>query len=399
MRISDVRTVIIGTSWRNLIMVKATTDEGVYGVGEATTQNREEGVAGYLQGLFQRFVLGADPLRIEDLANRMFRDEFWRGGVIAMSGMSAVEMACWDILGKVTHQPVYQLMGGACWDRLKAYANGWYQTETRTPDEFARLAGEVVRKGYKALKVDPFGPGFYELDHTEFDRSIQIVAAIRDAVGPEFEIHVEGHGRFTPATALALARALAPCRPSWFEEPVPPENLGALRRVVEGSPIPIATGERIFGHFEYGRLFQHAVPDIVQPDITHAGGFLGLKKIAAMADAHYVTVAPHNANSPFCTAATAHACAPMTNFKTLEVFDDFQEPWLWDVFSGVPRVVDGYLPLPSGPGVGADFNEDAAREHPLVQGFFNLFEPGWERRRFSRDSTAPAAMRPKPSRR
>ena len=305
-----------------------------------------------------------------------------------MSGLSAVEIACWDILGKVTRQPVYQLLGGACWNRLKAYANGWYQTDTRTPEEFARLARDVARRGYKALKVDPFGPGFYELEYEEFDRSVQIVAAIREAVGAEFEIHMEGHGRFTPATALALARELAPYRPSWFEEPVPPENLEALRRVIEGSPVPIATGERVFGHFEYGRLFQHAVPDVVQPDLTHAGGFLGLKKIAAIADAHYVTVAPHNANSPFCTAATAHACAAMTNFKTLEVFDDFQEPWLWDVFTGVPRVVDGYLPLPAGPGIGADFNEDAAREHPYVQGFFNLFEAGWEQRRFSRSITA-----------
>jgi galactonate dehydratase len=395
MRITDARTVVIGTSWRNLILVKVTTDEGVYGVGEATTQNREEGVVGYLRGLFKRFVLGANPLRIEDLANHMYRDEFWRGGVVAMSGLSAVEMACWDILGKVTGQPVYQLLGGACWDRLKAYANGWYQTETRAPAEFARLSKGVRRKGYTALKVDPFGPGFYELEPEEFDRSVEIVAAIRDAVGPRFEIHVEGHGRFTPAQALALARALAPSRPSWFEEPVPPENLEALRRVVEASPVPVATGERVFGHVEYGRLFQHVVPDIVQPDLAHAGGFLGLKKIAAMADAHYVTVAPHNANSPFCTAATAHACAAMTNFKILEVFDDFQEPWLWDIFSGVPRVVDGCLPLPSGPGIGADLNEDAAREHPYVQGFFNLFEAGWERRRFSRDGPAPAARRAK----
>src|ERR1700737_180449 len=288
MRISDARTVVIGTSWRNLIMVKVTTDEGVYGVGEATTQNREEGVVGYLQGLFKRFVLGANPLRIEDLVNHMYRDEFWRGGVIAMSGLSAVEMACWDILGKVTGQPVYQLLGGACWDRLKAYANGWYQTETRAPAEFARLSKDVRRKGYTALKVDPFGPGFYELEPEEFDRSVEIVAAIRDAVGPRFEIHVEGHGRFTPATALALARALAPYRPTWFEEPVPPENLEALRRVVEASPVPIATGERVFGHVEYGRLFHLGVRDMSPRDIAHAGGFLGLKKIAAMADAYYV---------------------------------------------------------------------------------------------------------------
>ena len=393
MRVSDVRTIIVGTSWRNLIIVKVITDEGVYGIGEATTQNREEGVAGYLQGLFRRFVLGADPLRIEDLATRMFRDEFWRGGVIAMSGMSAVEMACWDILGKVTNQPVYQLFGGACWDKLKTYANGWYLTETRTPEEFGRLARQVVEKGYRALKVDPFGAGFYELTPEEFDRSIAIIAAIRESVGAGCEILVEGHGRFTPATALALARAMVPYRPTWFEEPVPPENLEALRRVVESSPIPVATGERIFGHFEYARLFQHAVPDIVQPDITHEGGFLAMKKIAAMADGHYVTVAPHNANSPFCTAATAHACAAMTNFKILEVFDDFQEPWLWDVFTGVPRVVDGYLPLPSGPGIGADINEDAAKEHPFKPGFFNLFESGWEKRRFTSSGEGPSVSR------
>ena len=381
MKIVDVKTFVMGTAWRNLIYVKVHTDEGLTGVGEATVQNREEGVVGYLDGLARRHVLGSDPFNIEDLWLRMYRDEFWRGGVIATSGMSAIEIACWDIVGKAVGQPVYRLMGGQVRDRIKAYANGWYTGE-RTPEEFAERARLVAAKGYKALKVDPFGNAYYEMERKEKLMAVALIEAIRDAVGPDIEILIEGHGRLTPATAIEMARELAPFNPAFFEEPVPPENLDAMAKVAAHITIPLATGERYYTRYDYWRLLQAQVADIIQPDIIHCGGLLEAKKIAAMADANYVTVAPHNSNGPITTAVSTHFAACTTNFKILEVFDDFAEPWVVEAVPGTPRVIDGYLPLPTGPGLGVDVNEAVMAEHPYrKEVFFNEYAMDWHKRR------------------
>jgi galactonate dehydratase len=381
MKIVDVKTFVMGTAWRNLIYVKVYTDEGLTGVGEATVQNREEGVIGYLDGLVRRHVVGSDPFNVEDLWLRMYRDEFWRGGVIATSGMSAIEIACWDIIGKVVGQPVYRLMGGQVRDRIKAYANGWYTGE-RTPEEFAERARLVVAKGYKALKVDPFGNAYYEMERKEKLMAVALIEAIRDAVGPDVEILIEGHGRLTPATAIEMARELAPFNPAFFEEPVPPENLDAMAKVAAHITIPLATGERYYTRYDYWRLLQAHVADIIQPDIIHCGGLLEAKKIAAMADANYVTVAPHNSNGPITTAVSTHFAACTVNFKILEVFDDFAEPWVVEAVPGTPRVIDGYLPLPTGPGLGVDVNEAVMAEHPYrKEAFFNEYAVDWHKRK------------------
>ena len=229
MKITAVEPVVLGTSWRNLIFLKVKTDEGLVGIGEATLQNREEGVLGYLQGAVRRHVLGSDPFNIEDLWLRMYRNDFWRAGVIATTVMSGIEIACWDIIGKALGQPVWRLLGGRCHDRVKAYANAWYTVE-RKPEEFARRVQVVLDKGYRALKVDPFGPGALELSREEKVRSVELIAAIREAIGPEVEIFVEMHGRFSAATAIELARLLEPYRPGWIEEPCPPEDIPSLDR-------------------------------------------------------------------------------------------------------------------------------------------------------------------------
>ncbi len=163
---------------------------------------------------------------------RMYRNDYARAGEIAMSAIATIEIACWDIVGQALGKPVYQLLGGAVRDRIKAYANGWYTVE-RTPDEFHQAAKRVIEKGYRALKLDPFGAGFYELDRAEKNKAIALVEAVRDAVGPDTELLIEMHGRFNPATAVAMARELEPFKPAWIEEPVPPENLVALKRTAE----------------------------------------------------------------------------------------------------------------------------------------------------------------------
>jgi galactonate dehydratase len=383
MKITAVEPLVLGTSWRNLIFLKVSTDDGLVGFGECTIQNREEGVLGYLPGAVRRHVLGSDPFNVEDLWLRMYRNDFWRGGVIATSVMSGIEVACWDIIGKAVGQPVWRLLGGRCHEKIKAYANAWYTVE-RTPQEFAQRVKVVLEKGYKALKVDPFGPGAMELSRAEKIRSVELVAAIRDAVGPDVEIFVEMHGRFSAHTAIEIARMMEPYQPGWIEEPCPPEDIPSLQKVAAQVQIPVATGERYFTHYGFREVLESGAVDILQPDIIHAGGILDMKKIAAMADARSIMLAPHNSNGPVCTAASVHFDFCTTNIKVQECFDDFSEPWVVDAVPGTPRPQDGYFHLPQGPGLGISLNEDLIKEHPFQEGFFNLFAADWHRRQFGK---------------
>lgn len=379
MKISRVTPLVMGTSWRNLTFLKVETDEGLVGWGEARMNNRTDALLGYLQGATQRHLLGTDPFNIEDLVRRMFFTDFGRVGEIVATGIALAEIACWDIVGKALGQPVYRLLGGAVRDRIKAYANGWYTVE-RTPEEYAAAAKKVVARGYRALKFDPFGAGFYEMEREERLRSIALVEAVRSAVGPEMEILIEMHGRFSPATAIALSRELEPFQPTWVEEPVPPDNLAALAKAAQQIHIPVATGERLHTRFEFRELFALQAADIIQPDITHLCGLLEAKKLCATADTHYMTVAPHNVGGPVSTAAALHLAASTPNFKIQEHFNDFADAFVKEAASGVPEVQDGYFALPGGPGLGVTVNEDAIAAHPMREGFFSLFVDDWQKR-------------------
>ncbi len=379
MKISDVKTYVVGTEWRNLTFVKVITDEGLEGIGEVRMLNHTDALLGYFAEAVPNHILGHDPSNIEELVQKMFRNDFARAGEIAMSAIATVEMACWDIMGKSLNQPVYKLLGGAVRNRIKAYANGWYTVE-RTPEEFHAAALKVTAKGYKALKFDPFGSGFYELDFTERGRVIELVEAVRSAVGPDVEILIEMHGRFNPATAIGMARELERFNPSWLEEPVPPENIAALKKAAEKINIPIATGERIHTRFEFRELIESQAADYIQPDISHFGGLLETKKLAAWAENYYILVAPHNVGGPVSTAAALHFAASTPNFKIQEHFNDFADEWVKTTAPGNPEVIDGYFALPQGPGLGVTLNEDAVQAHPRQNVFFNLFAENWHRR-------------------
>lgn len=387
MKITKVTPLVMGTTWRNITFVKVETDEGLCGVGEARVINRTEAVLGYLTEAVPRYVLGSDPFEIERLTQRMFREDYGRTGEIVMTGMALIEIACWDIIGQALGQPVYRLLGGAVRDKIKAYANGWYTVE-RTPAEFYAAAKRVLAKGYRALKFDPFGAGFYELDRAEKNRVVGLVEAVRDAVGPEVDLLVEMHGRFNPVTAIELTRELAPFKPEWVEEPVPPENLAALKKAAEAiAPlgIPVATGERLHTLYEYRELFELQAADIIQPDITHFGGILNVKKLAAWAETYYILVAPHNVGGPVSTAAALHLAACTPNFKIQEHFNDFAEAYVKEAAPGLPEVVDGYFALPSGPGLGVSLNENLIRAHPYQKIHFNLFADDWHKRQATVD--------------
>lgn len=381
MRIVDLKTFVVGAAWRNLIFIRLDTDEGISGCAEATSHNKTRAVFGYLEEARQRYVIGTDPFDTEQLFARMFRLDYSYAATVQTTVISAVEIACWDIVGKALGQPVWRLLGGKCRESIPAYANGWYSV-AREPKQFAEKAREVVQRGYRALKFDPFGAGGLELSGAERSLATSLVEAVRDAVGPEVELFIEAHGRFSPATAVSMARLLEPFNPAWYEEPVPPEDIEALLFVKNHSGVPIATGERCYTRYGFRELVERRAADILQPDVIHAGGFLETKKIAAMAEPCYMLMAPHNSAGPGCTAASVHLAACTTNFKIQETFDDFSEPWLQEAVRGAPQVRDGHFELPDKPGLGIELDEEVIWAHPPRDGFFNLWDPQWHRRSF-----------------
>lgn len=379
MKISDLSTHVLGTPWRDLTYVVLTTDEGLVGVGETRMINHTEALRGYLAEATTNHVLGSDPFDIESLVQRMKFGDYGRSGEIVMSGIACVEMACWDIVGKALGQPVWRLLGGKVRDKVKAYANGWYTVE-RTAEEFHGAAGRVVERGYDALKLDPFGPGRAELDPPETRRSIELIEAVRDAIGPDRELMLEMHGRFAPHEALRLASLAAPFQPAWIEEPVPPANLRSLARVAARVDLPVATGERIHDRTEFRELFELQAADIIQPDIGHLGGILETRKLASTAETHDVLVAPHNVAGQVLTAANLHLAACTPNFKVQEYFNDFADEHVKHAAPGLPEVVDGWFELPNAPGLGVELDLDFIAEHPRVGAHFDLWAPDWHKR-------------------
>ncbi|WP_026922340.1 mandelate racemase/muconate lactonizing enzyme family protein [Glycomyces arizonensis] len=380
MRITHLTTHVVGTPWRNLTYVQVHTDEGLTGVGETRMLGHTDALLGYLKEAERNHVAGSDPFAIEDLVGRMKRNDYARPGEVMSSGIAAVEMACWDIKGKALGVPVWQLLGGKVRDRIPAYANGWYTVE-RNPEDFHAAAKKVVARGYRALKVDPFGAGRAELDWPESRRAISLIEAVRDAIGEDAELFLEMHGRFSPSTAIRLAQAAAPFRPGWVEEPVPPENLKALKKVSDHLDLPVATGERIHDRAEFRELFELQAADVIQPDIGNMGGLWETRKLAATAETHFVLIAPHNVGGPVQTAASVHLAAVTPNFKIQEHFNDFADSGIKAVAPGAPEVDDeGFFPLPTAPGLGVEFDPEAAAATPQDRAKFNLFADDWHKR-------------------
>ncbi|GAA4521379.1 mandelate racemase/muconate lactonizing enzyme family protein [Actinoallomurus oryzae] len=393
MRITRLSTHVVGTPWRNLTHVLVHTDEGLTGVGEARMLGHTDALLGYLAEAERNHIAGSDPFDTEDLVRRMKYGDYGRAGEIVMSGIACVEMACWDIVGKALGQPVWRLLGGKVRDRIKAYANGWYTVE-RTPEAFHAAAEKVVERGYRALKLDPFGNGHFELDHAETLRSVSLVEAVRDAIGPEADLLVEMHGRFNPATAIRLAGLLRPYAPGWIEEPCPPENPRALAKVSAHTDLPIATGERIHDRIEFRELFDLQAVDVIQPDISHIGGIAETRKLAATAETHYVLIAPHNVGGPVLTAANLHLAACTPNFSIQEHFNDFADAAIKQVAPGLPEVVDGYFTLPQEPGLGVTLDVEACARFPRQRAKFDLFAEDWHLRDPERTGTHDATTGP-----
>jgi galactonate dehydratase len=380
-KIVDLRVTVVGAPWRELVFTELTTDTGLTGVSEVRMVNKTDTLVACIGELAPRYVLGADPFDVERLAWNVQRAEYGRPGEVTQSALSAFDVACWDLMGQSLGVPVWKLLGGKFRERVPAYANGWYQSE-REPAAIAALASRVVGRGYRAMKLDPFGAASAELPAADRRRAESIVKAVRDAVGPDAAILIEMHGRFTPATAARVAAMLEVYDPEWIEEPVPPDNTAALQRVRASTRIPIATGERAHTIGEIRECVESGAADIVQADLTHFGGFRPMKQLAGWADAHYLLLAPHNVCGPVGTIANVHFGVATPNYKLLEHFNDFADPWVQELVDRAPVVdhADGCFALPERPGLGVVLNHDACAAHPRTGGRLKLFEAGWERR-------------------
>jgi len=361
MKVTDIKPFVVDCFRTNWVFVKVYTDDGIDGVGEATLEYKEKALLGALEHI-KEYLVGKDPLQIEKHWHAIYRDAYWRGGPVLMSALSAVEMALWDILGKALNVPVYQLLGGKATEKVRIYVNGWF-SGAKEPEEFGEKAAIAVQRGITAMKWDPFGKNYLNISNSDLDKALRCVAAVREAAGDQVDLLIEGHGRFNIPTAVKIAKELEPFKPMLFEEPVPPDNLNALKEVKDKSPVPISAGERLYTRWDYLNMFDLMAADYIQPDISHAGGIMELKKIAAEAECRYIAFAPHNPSGPVANAATLQLAATCPNFEILEImYSDVV--WRKDVTNEALTYENGYMMIPDKPGLGIELNEEACLAHP-----------------------------------
>jgi galactonate dehydratase len=355
LKITDVKLFLIGSGTRNFCIVKVDTDQGISGIGEAYSCGPDAAIVEVVKD-FKGWLVGQDPRNIEHLYSMMVNFTRFPGGLVVNAAISGIEHALWDIAGKAAGLPVYMLLGGKCRDKIRTYQSAG------NPETAKRL---VEKYGYTAIKMRPQPEGDNSKPYNEITRGAAArVKAMRDILGPDVDIGCDIHARFFEVTRAArLAAAIAPYNPMWLEEPIRPENEHAMKKLADRVTIPLASGECNYQRHEFRRLLELGALDIIQPDICLCGGIMEMKKIAAMAEAHYVTVAPHNPMGPVANAVNVHFAASTPNFFILEYHPD-DEGVRKDLLKEPLMVKDGYIPLPTKPGLGVELNEDAIRKYP-----------------------------------
>jgi galactonate dehydratase len=387
MKITDVQTRIVNLHFRNVIFVTVETDDGITGISETVMKRKTLTVEQSIHEL-KRYLIGKDPTEIEDHWEKMYRDSFWVGGPLHSTAISAIDCALWDILGKACGLPVYKLLGGPTRKRILVYC---HCPSGESPEEFASNVKECVNFGYRAVKTTL--PVFYgggsasefangsnysgtngEIDRcwkeTEYlDRSVfrrirEYFLAAREAVGPSIGLAVDCHGRLSLKQAIGLARQLEDLDLMFLEEPVPPENAEVLKIVQRETAVPIAAGERWVTLYGVREFLEKQAVDLLQCDIVNAGGISGMRKIAALAEAYYIAMAPHNPNGPVATAINVHFAASIPNFYILETIGRSDDLLFAEIVKDPPRFNCGHLELPTDPGLGMELNSSAFGRYP-----------------------------------
>jgi len=381
MKITDVKTYVVenppphygGLYW---VFIKLTTDNGVEGFGEAySVPFHPQVVSRMIEDVGERYVMGSDPFKIERLWRIVYSSGYTQRPDLSIMGvLSAIEMACWDIIGKELNRPVYELLGGRVHEKLRSYTYLYPQKSDEKdvyndPELASERAAEYVKQGFTAVKFDPVRPYSAfdprQLSLEALENAEKYVKSVREAVGCKCDLLIGTHGQMTTSSAIRLAKRLEKFDPLWFEEPVPPENVEEMARVARSTSIPVATGERLATKYEFARLLEKQAASILQMALGRVGGILEAKKIAGMAEAHYAQIAPHLYCGPIEGAANIQidTCSPnfliQEGIKTWGGFhaEILQEPVIWE---------EGYIIPPTKPGLGVELNEEVAAKHPYT---------------------------------
>jgi len=363
MKITKMETFVVPPRW---LFLKIETDEGITGWGEPIVEGKAHTVKAAVEEL-SGYLIGKNPLDIEDHWQAMYRGGFYRGGPILMSAIAGIDQALWDIKGKFHQAPVYQLMGGACRSKIKVYS--WIGGDR--PSDVGEAAARAKAQGFTAVKMNGTEELQYVDTHEKIDQVLERVAAVRSAVGSHFGIGIDFHGRVHKPMAKVLAKELEAFRPMFIEEPVLPENNEALREIARAAQIPIATGERMFSRWDFKGLLSDGYVDIIQPDVSHAGGITECKKIASMAEAYDVALAPHCPLGPIALAACLQVDATCHNAFIQEQslgihYNQGNDLLDYIVDPSVFAYTNGFVAIPNGPGLGIEIDEAHVRKMAAI---------------------------------
>jgi L-alanine-DL-glutamate epimerase-like enolase superfamily enzyme len=377
-KITDVRTTKVEGNF-GWILVRVFTDEGLVGLGESYWGAGVEAVVHSLKDL----LVGENPHNIDWLYQKMIRGMSGAGstGGTVVAAISGVELALWDLKGKALSTPIYNLLGGVYRHKIKVYADCGHGSKP-TPQSWGERAKGAVNKGFSTIKFDidnvmpeRFGDPYNvsrggwlqgqqrPVSNQELDLMVSLLGGVREAIGSDIDLAVDCHWNYNTRDVIRMANAFEPFRLVWLEDPTPPDNIEALKRVTDNSPVPICSGENHYTRHGLRQMITTQAVDVVQPDIPKVGGLLEAKRIADLADIYYIPLAAHNVSSPIGTVAACHACASMRNFTVIE-FHGQDVPW-WDdlVLGDKPLIKDGYITFSDKPGLGIELNEEVARAH------------------------------------
>lgn len=375
MKVTGIETILLNNEppyrgGRTFLFIRLTTDEGIVGLGERPTGHTPDlkSQIALLHDLAERFVVGESPFDIERLWQRIYASnhDYRHPSLYGTPALSAIEMALWDIVGKATGQPIYNLLGGRCHDKLRAYAYMPTDGVWENPAKAGDIAAKLVAEGNTACKIDPFMPYFplpRDFPLKTIKHAAKIFRAIRDAVGDELEVGIGTHGQFSTAGAIRVAKVFEEFDPFWFEEPVPPENVDEMARVAAHTTIPIASGERLATLYEFSELLEKQAAQIVQLDVGQCGGILESKKIAGIAEAHYAMIAPHMYVGPVAAAAAVQVDACSPNF----LIQEYNGGSLHEALFKEPiRFANGFIELPTAPGLGLELDDAVVQKHRVA---------------------------------